>query len=152
MGLGKTFTILAATLFAKTIAHSFMSNKEYPLSFFFGRIFRQWQDEVEQGFAGLSEVQRGWYHCTHPWPVPRCLQQLLDEGMATQDVAPWYLILCVVLPSVRETFVAATRTIMHGTCFAIRDLSAEGGSELSHTHLNFSMNHPARMWDIYVIT
>ena len=152
MGLGKTFTVLAAALFAKTIAHSFMSNKEYPLSFFFGRTFRQWQNEVEQEFAGLSEVQRGWYPCTHPRPVPRRLQQLLDEGMTTQDIAPWHPVLCVVLPSVRETFVAATRTITHGTRFAIRDLSAEGGSELSHTHLNFSMNHPTRMWDIHVIT
>ena len=72
--------------------------------------------------------------------------------MATQDVAPWHPVLCVVLPSVRETFVAATRMITYGTRFAIRDLSAEGGSELSHTHLNFSMNHPACMWEIHVIT
>ena len=152
MGLGKTFTVLAAALFAKTVAHSLMSTKDCPLSIFFGRTFRQWQDEVEQGFAGLSEAQREWYPCTHPWPSPRRLLQLLDEGNATQDVAPWYPVLCVVLPSVRETFLAATRTITNGTRFAVRDLSAEGGLELGHTHLNFSMNHPKRMWDIHVIT
>ena len=74
MGLRKTFTALAAAVFAKTIAHSFMLNKEYPLSFFFERKFRQWQNEVAQEFAGLSEVQRGWYLCTHPRPVLRRLQ------------------------------------------------------------------------------
>ena len=36
--------------------------------------------------------------------------------------------------------------------FALRYLSAKGGSELSHTNLNFSMNYPACMWNIHVIT
>lgn len=153
MGLGKTYTVLAAALFAKTIAHSLMSRQDCPLSVFFGRTLRQWQDEVEQGFPGLSEEQRGWYPCTHPRPVPRrFLQLLLDQGEATQDVAPWHPVLCVVLPSVRETFLAATRTITSGTRFAVRDLSGDGGMELGHTHLNFSMSHPKRMWDIHVIT
>ena len=129
-----------------------MSNKEYLWSFFFRRPFGQRQDEVEQEFAGLSKVQRGWYPCTHPRPIQRRFQQLLDEAMATQDIVPWHPVLCMVLPSVCETFVAAMRTITHGTRFAIRDLSAEGGSELRHTHLNFSMNHLACMWNIHVIT
>ena len=153
MGLGKTYTVLAAALFAKTIAHSLMTRQDCPLLVFFGRTLRQWQDEVEQGFPGLSEAQRGWYPCTHPRPVPRrLLQLLLDQGEATQDVAPWHPVLCVVLPSVRETFLAATRTITSGTRFAVRDLSGDGGWELGHTHLNFSMSHPKRMWDIHVIT
>ena len=119
MGLGKTFTVLAAALFVKTTAHSFISNKEYPLSFVFQSTFHQWQVEVEKGFAALFEVPRGWYPGTHPQPVPGHLQQVLHEGMATQDITPWHLVLFVVLPSVPETFVAVTRTITYCTHRAI---------------------------------
>ena len=50
--------------------------------------------------------------------------------------------LCVVLPSVWEIFLAAIKTISASTHFTIHDLSAEGGAEMSHTHLNFSDRFP----------
>ena len=151
MGLGKTCMVLAAFLYAEIVSNELVSNKEYKLSFHFGRTLHLWQEEVEQGFPGLSHVHRGWYPCTHARPLPHRLSQLLDNNKPT-DIAPWHPVLCVVLPSVRETFVAATKTIMAGTHFTIRDLSAEGGAEMSHNHLNFSVKFPERMWDIHVVT
>ena len=138
MGLGKTVTVLAAALYAKVVSNKLMSNKEYKFPFLFGRTLPQWRQEVEQGFPGLSLVHREWYPCTHARPLPRRLFQLFDNDKPT-DIAPWHPVLCVVLPSLRETFVAATKTITAGTSFTIRDLSAEGGTEMSHTHLNFSV-------------
>ena len=96
-------------------------------------------------------MHRGWYPCTHARPLLHRLFQLFNNHKLA-DIAPWHPVLCVVLPSVRETFVAATKTITAGTSFTIRDLSAEGGAEMSHTHLNFSVKFPERMWDIHVIT
>ena len=100
-----------------------------------------WREEVEQGFPGFSLVHRGWYPYTHARPLSRRLFQLLDNDKLT-DIAPWHPVLCIVLPSVRETFVAATKTSTAGTHFTIRDLSAEGGAGTSHTHLNFSSSFP----------
>ena len=48
--------------------------------------------------------------------------------------------------------MATTKTITAGTSFTIRDLSAEGDAEMSHTHLNISVKFPERTWDIHVIT
>ena len=48
--------------------------------------------------------------------------------------------------------MAATKTITAGTHFTICDLSAKGGVEMSHTHLNFSVKFPKRMWNIHVVT
>ena len=48
--------------------------------------------------------------------------------------------------------MAATKTIMAGTRFTIRYLSAQAGAEMSHMHLNFSFRFPEQMWDIHVIT
>ena len=114
MGRGKTFTVLAAALYAKIVSNELVSNKEYKLPFLLGRTLHLWREEVEQGFPGLSLVHRGWYPCTHAWPLPRCLFQLLDNDKPT-DIAPWHPVLSVVLHSVRETFVAATKTITAGT-------------------------------------
>ena len=141
MGLGKTFMVLAALLYAKVVSNELMSNKEYKLLFLFGRTLPQWRQDVEQGFPGLSLVHRGWYPRTHTQPLPRHLFQLLDNDKTT-DIAPWHPVLCVVHPSVLWTFVAATKTITGGTSFTIRDLSAGGGTEMSHTHLNFSVKFP----------
>ena len=141
MGLGKTFTVIVAAHYAKIVSNELMSNKEYKLPFFFGRTLHLWREEVEQGFPGLSLVHRVWYPCTHARPLPRRLFQLFDKDKPT-NIAPWHPVLCVVLPSIRETFVAATKTITAGTLFTIRDLSAEGGAEMSHTHLNFSVKFP----------
>ena len=49
----------------------------------------------------------------------------------------WHQVLCVVLPRKRETFVAATTTITIRTSITIRNLSAEAGADISHTHHNF---------------
>ena len=65
---------------------------------------------------------------------------------------PWYLVLCVVRPSVWETFVAATKTITAGTSFTICDFSDAGCAEISYTHRNFLVKFSERMWDINVIT
>ena len=48
--------------------------------------------------------------------------------------------------------MAATKTIMAGTHFTIRDFSAEDGAEISHTHLNFLIKFSERRWDIHVAT
>ena len=154
MGLGKTFTVLAASLYAKTVAHELMSEKgeEYAVPFLFGRTLPHWREEVARGFPGLSPMHREWYPCTHTQPIPRRLFQLLDKELPTVDVAPWHPVLCVVLPSVRETFVSVIKTITAGTRFSIRDLSAEGGADLCHTHINFSLDNLERMWDVHVIT
>ena len=141
MGLGKSFTVLAAAPYAKVVSNKLMSNKGYKLLFLFGRTLPQWRPEVAQGFPGLSLVHRGWYSCTHARPLPRRLLQPFDNDNPT-NIAPWHSVLCVVLPSLRETFVAATKTITAGTSFTIRDLSAEGGAEMSHTHHNFSVKFP----------
>ena len=42
--------------------------------------------------------------------------------------------------------------ITAGSHFTIGDLSAKGGEEMSHTHLNFSVKFPNQMWDIHVVT
>ena len=138
MGLGKTFTVLAAALYAKVVSNELMSNKEYKLLFLFGRTLPQWREDVEQRFPGLSLVHRGWYPCAHTRHLPRRLIQLFNNDKPA-DIAPWHPELCVVLPSIRETFVAATKMITAGTSFTIRDLSAEGGAEMSNTHLNLSV-------------
>ena len=151
MGLGKTFMVLTAALYAKIVSNILVSNKEFKLPFLFGRALHLWREEVKQGIPGLSLVHRGWYPCTHAQPLPRRLFQLLDNDKPT-DIAPWHPLLCVVLPSVRETFVAPTKTITAGTHLTIRDLSAEGNAEMSHTHLNFSFKFPELMWDIHVVT
>ena len=48
--------------------------------------------------------------------------------------------------------MASIKTITAGIHFTIRDLSAEGGAEMNHTHLNFSVKFPTPMWDIHVVT
>ena len=151
MGLGKTFTVLAAALYDKVVSNELMSNKEYKLPFLFGRTLPQWRQEVEQGLPGLSLVHRGWYPSIHARPLPRRLFQLFDNDKPS-DIAPWQPVLYVVLPRIREIFVAVTKTIMAGTSFTIRNLSAEVGAEMSHTHLNLSVKFPERMWYIHVIT
>ena len=143
MGLGKTFTVLVAALYAKVVSNEIMSNKKYKLPFLFKRTLRQWRQDVEQGFPGLSLVHRGWYPCTHVRPPLRRLFQLFDNDTPT-DIAPWYPVLFIVLPSLRETFVAMTKTITPGTSYTIHDLSTEGGAEMSHTHLNFWVKFPER--------
>ena len=141
MGLSMTFSVLAAALYAKIVYNELVSNKEYKLPFLFGRTLHLWWEEVEKGFPGLSLVHRRWYPCTHTRPLLRRLFQLLDNDKLT-DIAPWHPVLCVVLPSVWETFVAVTKTNTAGTHFTIRDLSAEGGTEMSNTHLDFAVKFP----------
>jgi hypothetical protein len=151
MGLGKTFTILAAALYAKSIAEDVTNHHETQLPVLFNLSLGGWCQAVETGFSTLSAVQKQWYPCTHPNPVPRRLLQLLDDKPTT-DLPPWNPVLCVVLPSVRATFIGAINTITKGTPFSVRDLCAEDAGDLTHAHLNFCVEHPERRWDIHVIT
>ncbi len=153
MGLGKTFTVMAAALYAKMLTHDLLSDPSRQLPVLFNQSLQQWQHEVSQGFPSLTDAQKQWYPCRHRQPLPRRLTQLAHKPEGAQDdPPPWNPVLCVVLASVHDTFVCAINTIIANMQFKVRDLSSEGGSEFSHTRLNFSRDHPEREWDIHVIT
>ena len=157
MGLGKTFTVLAAALYAKCLVEDVINSPGARLSVLHNRTLPQWSQEVESDFGTITGTQRTWYPCTHKFPVPRRLIQLAGTGVESESedpshIAPWHPVLCVVLPSVRETFVRVLQQVTEGTRFAIRDLNKDQGADITHVQLNFSKAHPDRRWDIHVIT
>ena len=156
MGLGKTFTVLAAALYAKSLTEELLTEPESRLSVLHNRTLAEWRQEEELDFERIPDIQRTWYPCSHRFPVPRRLLQLAATSIESEEdpshIAPWHPVLCVVLPSVRETFVRALEGITQGTSFAIRDLGKDQGPDITQVQLNFSREYPKRRWDIHVVT
>jgi hypothetical protein len=157
MGLGKTFTTIAAALYAKCLTEALLVEPTRRVSVLYNRTVAEWVEDAEAGFPTLSDLQRTWYPCQHKHPVPQRLVQLAmpDSDVSEEEnrtIAPWHPVLCVVLPSVRGTFVQALASITTGTSFRIRDLSSDQGADMTHAHLNFSPAEAERRWDVHVIT
>ena len=87
MGLGKIFTVLAVALYAKSITEDVSNHHVIQLPVLFNLLLGGWCQVVESGCSTLSAVQKQWYPCTNPNPVPRHLLQLLDDKQTT-DLLP----------------------------------------------------------------
>jgi len=74
MGLGKTFTSVAAAMICKLLTEKVVMG--LPLSILWGNTLDEWVDMVQNGFPGIIGEERAWYPLRRHNSVPRRLIEI----------------------------------------------------------------------------
>jgi hypothetical protein len=104
MGVGKTFTSVAAAIICKLLAEKVVMG--LPLSILWGNTLAKWVNMVLNDFPGIMGEKREWYPLRRHNSVPRCLIEIQNTPPHGNPARPSALepILVVAMPRVAETF------------------------------------------------
>jgi len=117
MGLGKTFTSVAAAMLCKLVSEKVVMG--LPLSTVWGNTLEEWVILAHNHFPGIVGVVREWYLLQRLNSAPRHLLEIQSTppyGVPALNSA-FTQILVVTMPGVAETFKSGIDEMTHGTDF-----------------------------------
>jgi hypothetical protein len=122
MGLGKTFTSVAAAMLCKLVTEKVVMG--LPLSILLGNTVEEWVNLVDNDFPGIVGEEREWYPLQRLNSVPRCLFEIQTTPPHGDPalISAHGPILVVTTPGVAETFKTVINKITHGTDFKLVNL------------------------------
>jgi len=150
MGLGKTFTSVAAAMICKLVTEK--AGMGLPLSIVWGNTLEEWVTLAHNHFPCIVGEERQWYPLQKWNSVPCCLLEILTTPPHGHPalVSALEPILVVTMPGVAETFKTVIDGMTHGTDFKLVNLSHTKNANLTHHDLNTSIDEPENPWNIHL--
>jgi hypothetical protein len=151
MGLGKTFTSVAAAMHCKLVTEKVVM--ELPLSIIWGKYLEEWVFLAQNNFPGIDSEQREWYLLQRLNSVPHHLLLIqttpsLSHAALVTALDP---ILGVTMPRVAETVQTFINGMIHGTNFELVNLLHAESANLTHKDLNNSIDKQQNWWNIPLV-
>jgi len=151
MGLGKTFTSVAAAMICKILTEKVVMG--LPLSIVWGNTLAEWVDMVQNEYPGMIGEQRDWYPLQRYNSVPHRPTEIQESPPQRHPELKFPLepILVVRMPGVADTFKSVINEITFATYFKLIKLLHAGNANLTHEDLNTSLGKPENRWSIHLV-
>ena len=152
MGLGKTFTSVAAAMICKMMTEKVVMG--LPLTIVWWNTPEEWVMLADNDLPSIVGEEREWYPLRRLNSVPRCLLEI----QTTPPHGPPALIsahepiFVVTMAGVAETFKAIIDEMTHGTDFNLVDLLLADNANLTHQDLNSTIDKPENRWNIHLVS
>jgi hypothetical protein len=152
MGLGKTFTSVAAAMICKLLTEKVVMG--LPLSILWGNTLEEWVILVDNDFPGIVGEEREWYPLQRLNSVPRRLLEIQSTPPHGHPglISALELILVVTMPRVAEIFKSVIDAMTQGTDFKLVNLLRSENVNLTHKDLNTSIDKPENRWNIHLVS
>jgi len=151
MGLGKTFTSLAAAMLCKLVTEKVVMG--LPLSMLWGNTLEEWVILAHNNFPGIVGEDREWYPLQRLNSVPRRLLEIQSTPPHGDPalISALEPILVVTMPRVAETFKSVIDETTHGTDFKLVNLLHTKNANLTHKDLNTSIDLPENLLNTHLV-
>jgi len=152
MGLGMTFTSVAAAMLCKLVTEKVVMG--LPLSISWGNTLEEWAILADNDFPGIVGEEREWYPLERLNSVPHRLLEIQTTPPHRHPalVSALEPILVVTMPGVAETFKIVIKEMTHGTDFKLVNLLHTQNPNLTHNDLNTSIDEPENRWNIHLVS
>jgi hypothetical protein len=152
MGLGKTFTSVAAAMLCKLVTEKVVMG--LALSILWGNTLEEWVILAHNDFPGIVGEEREWYPLQRLNSMPR---RLLEIQTTPPYGHPALLsahepILVVLMPRVAETFKNVIDEMTPGTDFKLLNMLHAESTNLTYEDLNTSIDEPENRWIIHLVS
>jgi len=152
MGLGKTFTSVAAAMICKLLARKVVMG--LPLSIMWGNTLDEWVNMVQNDFPRIISEEREWYPLWRLNSVPCRLIETqktppLGHPVLSSTLEP---ILVVTMPRVAERFMIVIDNMTFTADFTLINLLHVENVNLTHEDLNTSLDEPEIRWNIHLVS
>jgi SNF2 family DNA or RNA helicase len=152
MGLGKTFTSVAAAMICKLLTEKVEMG--LPLSIVWGNTLDEWVILADNNFTGIVGEEREWYPLQTLNSVHRRqleIQTTLPHGHPAL-ISAHEPILVVTMPKVAETFKTVIDKMTHPTNLKLVNLLLAENANLTHEDLNTSIDESENRWNIHLVS
>jgi len=152
MGLGMTFTSVAAVMLCKLVTGKVVMG--LPLSILWGNTLEEWVILAHNDFPSIVGKKRLWYPLQILNSVPLRLLEIQTTPPHGHPalVSALEPIMVVTMPGVAETFKTVIDEMTHGTKFKLVNLLHAENANLIHEDLNTSSNEPENRWNIHLVS
>jgi len=152
MGLGKTFTSVAAARLCKLVTEKVVIG--LPLSILWVNTLEEWEILADNDFPGIVSEDREWHPLQRLNSVPGRLLEIQTTPLHRHPalVSALEPILVVTMPGVAETFKTVIDEMTHGTDFKLVNLLHAENANLTHQNLNTSIDKPENRWNIHLVS
>jgi len=152
MGLGNTFTSVAAAMICKLLAEKVVMG--LPLSILWGNTVAEWVNMVQNDFPGIIGKEREWYPLRRYTSVPHHLIEIQKTPPQVHPALTSALepILWLTMPGVAEMFKSVIDEMIFSTDFKFIDLFHTENLNLTHDDLNSSLDEPEIRWNIHLVS
>jgi len=152
MGLGKTFTSVAAAMLCKLVTEKVVMG--LPLSILWGNTLEEWVILAHNNFPGIVGEEREWYPLQRSNSVPG---HLLEKQTTPPHREPALIsahepILVVTMPRVAETFMTIINEMRYGTDFKLVNLLLAENANITQNDLNTTIDEPENQWNIHLVS
>jgi len=119
MGLGKTFTLVAAAMLCKLVTEKVVMG--LPLSIVWGNTLEKWVDLAQNKFPWIIGDEWEWYPLWRQNSVPRSLLEIQSTPLQGHPALTSALepILVVTMPAIAETLKSVSDKMTYGTDFKL---------------------------------
>jgi hypothetical protein len=152
IGLGKTFTSVAAAILCKLVPEKVVMG--LPLSILWGNTLEECVMMAHNDCPGIVGGEWGWYPLQRLNSVPH---RLLEIQTAPPHGDPALISACepmlvVTMPGAAETFTIVIDKMTHGIDFKLVNMLHAENMNLTHEHLNTSIDEPKNRWNIHLVS
>jgi hypothetical protein len=151
IGLGKTFTSVAAAILFNLVPEKVVMG--LPLSILWGNTLEEWVMMAHNDFPGIVGEERGWYPLQRLNSVPHRLLEI-QTGPPHGDpalISAREPMLVVTMPGAAETFTIVIDEMTHGIDFKLVNMLHAENMNLTHEHLNTSIDEPENQCNIHLV-
>jgi len=152
MGLGKTFTSVAAAMHCKLLTENVVMG--LPLSIVRGNTPDEWVILADNDLPGIVGEEREWYPLQRLNSVPCGLLEIQTTPPHGHSalISAHEPLLVVTMPGVAETFKTVIDEMTHGTDFKLVNLLHAETANLTHEDLNTSIDEPENKCNIHRVS
>jgi len=152
MGLGKTFTSVAAAMLCKLVTEKVLMG--LPLSILWGNTLEEWVILAHNNCPAIVGAEWEWYPLQRLNSVPRRRTEIQTTPPHGQPalISAHETILVVTRPGVAETFRIDIDKMTQGTDFKLVNLLRAENANHTHKDLNTSIDEPENQWNIHLVS
>ena len=142
MGLGKTFTSVSAAMLCKLVTEKVVMG--LPLSILWANTLQEWVNLAQNDIPGILGDEWDWYPLGRQISAPHRLSEIQSTPSQVHPAltSAFEPILVVTMPGVAETFKSVIDEMTYGTDFKFINLFHTENVNLTHEHLNTSIDEP----------
>jgi len=152
MGLGKTFTSVAAAMICKLLTEKVVMR--LPLSILWGNSLPKWVNMAQNDFPGIVGEEREWYSLRTQNSVPRRLSEIQTTPPQGHPALTSALerIMVVTMAGVAEMFKSVINEMTYGTKFKLVNWLHTVNTNLTLEDQNTTIDEPDNRWNFHLVS
>ena len=152
MGLGKTFTSVAAAMICKLLTEKVVMR--LLLSILWGNSLPKWVNMAQNDFPGIVGEEREWYSLRTQNSVPPRLSEIQTTPPQGHPALTSALerILVVTMAGVAEMFKSVINEMTYGTKFKLVNWLHTVNTNLTLEDQNTTIDEPANRWNFHLVS